>query len=214
MRISSLLLAIALVGLSSSASAQRGPPKPASSSAGADTASAPNSTAKRNHLTLSVSPFGLSVGYAGQAGGRNLTGLECGLGSDCLFSEGILSSHAFAQPFFGGDTGREWPENYGFAEIIHLNLFYRYAPAGRWYADCGLRASGWVSGVAAGPSPSFIGVYIAPTARWRWIRCGPRLMLGRFSYTHESGDGTPSGEHSLAIVAVPLAARIEFTKSW
>jgi hypothetical protein len=168
---------------------------------------------ERNHLTLSFSPVGLGIGITRQTGRQWVAGLEGGLGSDCLFSEGVASSHAFAQPFFGGDTGREWPEEHGFHELGHINLFYRYAPRGRWQVEFGFRASSWWNLRTNDPSPDFLSGYVVPAVRWRRVRCGPRLMVGRFSCVREH-DGKASREHALAIAVAPLTVHLDFTKAW
>jgi|GEM_PF-5525539 len=218
MWVPSLVLASSLAGLSIVAGLQGESPAPATPSAAARPVRVADATMERDHFTLSITPIGLGLEYARQKGQRYLAGAECGVGSDCLFSEAIVSNHAFAQPFLGGNTGRRWPEEHGFHEMAHLGLFCRYAPQGRWQADCGLRASGWISeewlSEGTNHSPGFLGAYVAPAVRWRRFRCGPRVEIGEFWMDWGYYNDVTERRHSLAIVIVPLAISLDFATSW
>jgi hypothetical protein len=214
MWLSSLVLASSLAGLFASVGSQGESPVPAAPSKAARPVRVEDSAIERNHFTFSITPIGLGVEYARQRGRRYLAGAECGVGSDCLFSEAIVSNHEFAQPLFGGDTGREWPEEHGFGEVAHLGLFCRYVSQGRWRADCGLWGSGWMSEAADRQSPVFLGAYVAPTVRWHRIRCGPRVMVGEFWMDWGYYNNPTERRHSPAIVIVPLTISIDFATSW
>ena len=102
------------------------------------------------------------------------------------------------------------------AELVHVDVFARLEPPGRWQYDFGVKAAADIHSQAVhGQSGSeqdfggFLGGYIAPMWGWRRLRVGPRLQAGVYwAPDPSSRDGATT--HRFGIGVTPLTARLLF----
>ena len=146
--------------------------------------------APRSQLTLDASILAGGLSYARRTSSNNLVGVGAGLGVE--FSIRMV-------------RGEEWWKTS--TELVHVEMFERLEPPGRWQYDLGLKAAADMHSQAVhGQSGSeqafggFLGGYIAPMWGWRQFRAGPRLQAGVYW----------SPGSSLGIGVTPLTARFLF----
>jgi hypothetical protein len=140
-----------------------------------------------HQVTLDASLFAGGLSYARRSSSDKLVGAGAGAG----FEINIRLVH-----------GEPWGRKS--ADIAHLELFERIAPAGRWQYDVGLRAaldlhSAQVSSEAA--AGGFLGAYVAPMWGGRRFRIGPRVQAGTY---------WTSSRPALGISVTPIMARFLF----
>jgi hypothetical protein len=136
----------------------------------------------RNQLTLDAGVVGGSLAYARRVSDHRLIG-GGGVGGDFL-SYMVLAGRHFAE-----DSGLAYEPKDGFEdkllfEMAHLSAFVRHEPSERWQIDTGLRASVFFHFDSSDDDPGggfFVGGYAGAYYGWRWLKIGPRVLVGRFS---------------------------------
>ncbi len=185
-KLRTLLLALFL--LPSALAAQGGDPPP---------------PAVPNHrFALDVGLLSASVSYAGRLQGDWFMGAGGGVGGEFISRMIVGGRH------FGQSPGivYETPDGYGgdlLFEMVHLNLFARYEPAGRWQFDTGVRGSVFLHFDESDDDPgggAFLGTYAAAYWGWKNFKVGPRVLVGVFT---EDADTREFG-----INVAPLTFRI------
>ena len=157
-------------------------------------------------LSLEVDYLGGSVNYARARGPDTYRGGEAGVGG------GFVSRMLLAGRHFSHEDGPSYESRDGYVdkeliEILHLAVFRRSVVSERLSWDVGARASAFVHQDTSDDDPAFplfVGGYANLMVGNRWVKVGPRLLLGVFSET----GGISSRE--LGVYLVPLAGRISF----
>ena len=132
--------------------------------------------APRNQLTVDASVLAGGLSYSRVTSPDKLVGVGAGMGAE--FNIRMV-------------RGEEWGKTS--AELLHVEMFERLEPLGRWQYDVGLKAAADIHSQAVhGQSGSesefggFLGGYIAPMWAWRQFRFGPRFQAGAYWAPHPS----------------------------
>ena len=155
-------------------------------------------------LSLEVDWLGGSVSYARARGLGTYWGGEAGVGGGFV-SRMLLAGRHFSHEDGPSYEPRDGYEDKELIEILHLAAFRRGVVAERLSWDVGARASAFVHHDTSDDDPAFplfLGGYANLMVGNRWVKVGPRLLVGMFS----EGWGT----RELGIYLVPLAGRISF----
>ena len=157
-------------------------------------------------LSLEADFFGGSVNYARARGPGTYWGGEVGVGGGFV-SRMLLAGRHFSHEDGPSYEPRDGYEDKDLIELLHLAAFRRSAVSERVSWDVGARASAFFHYDTSDDDPAFplfVGGYANLMVGNRWVKVGPRLLLGVFS---EAG-GISSRE--VGIYLVPLAGRISF----
>jgi hypothetical protein len=155
-------------------------------------------------LSVEVDWLGGSVNYARAGGAGTYWGGEVGVGG------GFVSRMLLAGRHFSHENGpsyepRDGYEDKGLIEILHLAAFRRGVVSERVSWDVGARASAFVLYDTSDDDPTFpmfVGGYGNLMVGNRWVKVGPRLLVGMFSDSR--------GARELGVYLVPLAGRVSF----
>jgi hypothetical protein len=122
--------------------------------------------APRTQLTIDASMLAGGLSYARMTSSGKLVGVGAGVGSE--FNIRLV----LGEP--GGKKS---------TEVVHVELFTRLAPPGRWQYDVGVKAAADLHTAQVASEAAvggFLGGYIAPMWGWRHFRVGPRVQAGAY----------------------------------
>ena len=157
-------------------------------------------------LSLEVDWMGGSVSLARAGGSGAYWGGEAGVGGG-FSNRMLLSGRHFSDANGPSYEPRDGYEDKELIEILHLAAFRRGVKSEAMTWDVGARASVFVHNDTSDDDPAFplfLGGYANLMVGNRWVKVGPRILVGMFS---EVG-GAPARE--LGVYLVPLAGRISF----
>ena len=155
-------------------------------------------------LSVEADFLGGSVNYARSRGPGTYWGGEAGVGGGFV-SRMLLAGRHFSHEDGPSYETRDGYEDKELVEILHVAAFRRSVASERWSWDVGARASAFFHYDTSDDDPAFplfVGGYANLMVGNRWVKVGPRLLVGMFS----EGRGT----RELGIYLVPLAGRISF----
>ncbi len=148
--------------------------------------------------------IGGALSYARTRGPGRYWGLEAGVGGGFL-NRMLLSGRHFSEEDGPSYQPRDGAVDKELIEILHVGAFRRWSPTERVSWDVGARASAFVHTDSSDDDlavPLFLGAYANVLWGNRWVKVGPRLLMGMFS------EG--SGSRELGVYLVPLAGRVSF----
>ncbi len=157
-------------------------------------------------LSLEVDWMGGSVNYARAGGPGVYWGGEAGVGGG-FTNRMLLSGRHFSHEDGPSYEARDGYVDKELIEIIHLAAFRRGVGSERVAWDVGARASVFVHTDSSDDDPAFplfVGGYANVMIGNRWVKVGPRLLVGVFS---EVGGASA---RELGVYLVPLAGRVSF----
>ena len=148
--------------------------------------------------------IGGAVSYARTRGPGRYWGLEAGVGG------GFVNRMLLAGRHFSDEDGPSYEPRDGavdkeLIELLHVGMFRRWSPTERVSWDVGARASVFIHTDSSDDDPAiplFLGTYANLMVGNRWLKAGPRLLIGMFS------EGSQARE--LGVYLVPLAGRVSF----
>ena len=155
-------------------------------------------------LSLEVDWMGGAVNYARARGSGAYWGGEVGVGGGFV-NRMLLAGRHFSHEDGPSYETRDGYEDKELIEIVHLGLFRRGARSERVTWDVGARASVFLHSDTSDDDPAFplfVGGYANLMVGNRWVKVGPRILVGMFS----EGGGVPARE--LGVYLVPLAGRV------
>lgn len=155
-------------------------------------------------LSLEVDWLGGSVSYARARSPGAYWGGEVGVGGGFV-SRMLLAGRHFSHEDGPSYETRDGYEDKELVEILHLAMFRRSVESERLSWDVGARASAFFHYDTSDDDPAFplfVGGYANLMVGGRWVKLGPRILVGVFS----EGGAT----RELGIYLVPLAGRISF----
>jgi hypothetical protein len=155
-------------------------------------------------LSLDVDWLGGAVSYARSHGPQTYWGAQAGIGGGFL-NRMLLSGRHFSDEDGPSYEPRDGFEDKDLIEILHVAAFRRAVRSERVSWDAGLRASVFVHFDSSDDDPAlplFAGGYANLMFGNRWLKAGPRLLVGMFT------EGR--GSHELGVYLVPLSGRVSF----
>lgn len=155
-------------------------------------------------VALDVDVLGGAMSYARATGPGRYWGVQAGIGGAFL-SRMLLSGRHFADEDGPSYQPRDGARDKELFEILHAGVFRRWAPADRFAADAGARASVFVHFDSSDDDPGipfFLGFYGSAMVGGRRLKVGPRLLVGMFS------EGSTARE--FGVYFVPLSGRLSF----
>jgi hypothetical protein len=139
--------------------------------------------AKENHFTLDASAAAVTIAYARSTRGGSFIGGEAGGGFEWASYTPAAGPH-----FQEGQLH----------ELCHLAGFWRYQPSVYWQTDVGARGSLFIHDTGNMSAAYFAGLYFGTYIGWRYIKFGPRALIGVVT---EGGDRTEFCVHIMVMTA-------------